>query len=445
MMKDLPPQVVFVLNRLRSLADSYLVGGCVRDHLLGRVPKDYDIATALLPDQVKPLFPKVIPTGERYGTVAVLVAGMSIEVTTFRADGNYSDGRRPDSVTFGKTIEEDLARRDFTINAMAWAPETGLIDPFGGLDDLHAEVIRAVGDPLERFREDALRMLRAIRFAVTLRFSLLPGLGGSIFQQAAMLENVSAERIRDELNKILLSPEPVRGINLLFKTDLLRQFLPELFRCYCFEQFNDHHTFDVFDHTLATLENTPAVLHLRLAALLHDIAKPETFTLVDGTGHFYGHEDKGAEMTKVILERLKYDRATIDKVTLLVKEHMFPDNMGTKATRRFIARVGAEHIPDLLELRLADLKGSGRPYDDSHVDRIRTILAEMETQGIAHPQSDLAVNGHDVMEALKIGPGPLVGKTLRYLQDKILENPALNNRESLLALMQMAGRIAEAD
>lgn len=434
---DLPGPVQSVVKTITDAGyQAYLVGGCVRDLLLGREPKDYDVATSALPEQVAALFPKVIPTGIQYGTVTVLHGDMSIEVTTFRGDGNYSDGRRPDSVKFARTIEEDLGRRDFTVNAMAFGLERGLIDPFGGHFDLKEKTITAVGDPLARFTEDALRMLRAIRFTATLGFELAPGLAGSIYSRSFMLENVAQERIREELNRILLSPAPERGLRLLSKTGLLEQFLPELQRCCGFDQRNPHHAFDVFTHTAHVVYEIPPALPLRLAGLLHDIGKPGTFTQMDGVGHFYGHDDLGAQMARTILERLKYDRETIGRVVHLVQHHMFADNMTTKGIRRWIARVGADTVPDLLELRLADMKGSGTPHDTSHVERIRAVLEEMQAEGVAEPVSALAVNGHDVMETLGIKPGPEVGLTLKRLTEHIVDFPELNHRATLLGILR---------
>lgn len=440
MIENLPPQVAFVLNHLNSLTDAYLVGGCVRDHLLGRTPKDYDIATKALPGHVRRIFAKVIPTGERYGTVTVMVDDTAIEVTTYRTDGNYSDGRRPDVVTFGTSIEEDLSRRDFTVNAMAWSPVRGLVDPFGGLTDLQTGLIRAVGNPAERFQEDALRMLRAIRFATVLGRGFILDLhtGHQIQQNAPLIRNVSPERIREELNRILLSRNSHMGLTWLWAMGLLPEFMPELAKCRSFDQHNPHHFYDVFEHIKRVVEAVPQVLHLRLAALLHDIAKPETFTMgEDGIGHFYGHDERGAQMAQDILERLKYDRATIDRVVHLVREHMFPDNMGAKAIRRFIARVGADHIPDLLQLRLADIAGSGTEHDTSHVQLIRTILEDMQEQGVADPTTALTVNGRDVMEVLGIGPGPRVGEVLRDLVEKITDQPELNHRWVLLEILDL--------
>lgn len=439
--EDLPAGVLAVCHALQT-ADhqAYLVGGCVRDHLLGQTPKDYDIATSAKPEEVIPLFSKVIPTGIRYGTVTVLAADMPIEVTTYRTDGNYSDGRRPDVVTFGTSIQDDLARRDFTINAMAFDLRMGIVDPFGGRRDLEEGAIRAVGNPDDRFREDALRMLRAIRLACQLKMQPTQGTLKAIERCALYAQNVSMERIREEMNKILLCDgnDGVWGIGMLSITKLMPHFLPELERCYGFDQQNPHHRKDVFNHTLAVVSAIPPVLHLRLAALLHDIAKPATFTLDEnGVGHFYGHEDLGAAMACDILERLKYDRDIIDKVVHLMQHHMFASDMSFKGIRRFIARVGAEHIPDLLELRLADMKGSGTPHDDYHVTLIRTVLAEMQEQGVADPKVALAVNGNDVMEVFGISPGPRVGEVLRDLTAKITDYPDLNHRSVLLEILRI--------
>lgn len=433
----IPKPVMSVLVHLLDAGhDAYLAGGCIRDHLLGKEPKDYDIATDCLPTDVLATFSgagyKVIPTGIQYGTITVVSGGMPVEVTTFRADGNYSDGRRPDVVTFSKSIEEDLARRDFTMNAIAWSLDTGLVDPFGGRHDLLDGFVRAVGNPDNRFKEDALRMLRAIRFTTVLDFVIHKGTFDAIFRNAQLLYAVSHERTRDELNKILLSSNPGRGLAYLHVTSLLTAFLPELVACYGFDQHNPNHRKSVFDHILAVVDGVTPVLHMRLAALLHDIAKPKTFIAgEDGVGHFYGHEDEGAIMATTILRRLKYDCATIDKVTFLVKEHMFPATMGRKGIRRFVARAG-EHLEDLLTLRAADAAAGKTPSDVGYLDTIRQVAADMQIEGVRNPEQDLAINGHDIMDALEIKPGPEVGMLLNRMRDLIVDNPEMNDRQQLL-------------
>ncbi|MFO7173052.1 MAG: CCA tRNA nucleotidyltransferase [Bacillota bacterium] len=426
---------------LRGLADfeAYLVGGCVRDALLGRPPKDWDVVTSARPEEVMDRFDAVIPVGLRFGTVTVLAGDLPVEVTTFRRGGEPV--ARPQAAAVSPGLLADLSGRDFTVNAMAWSPAAGLVDPFGGRADLERRILRAVGDPVARFREDPLRMLRAIRFAATLGFAIHPDTWAAIRSCAAWIARVAVERVRDELNRILLSDRPAQGMTLLADSGLLRLILPELEACRGFDQRNPHHHRDVFGHTLEVLDQVPAALHLRLAALLHDVGKPHTFTLDEqGVGHFYGHEKKGAELTAAILRRLRYSRELVARVVHLVRHHMVPLQMGPRGRRRWVARVGAEHVEDLLALRWADLGGRVRDDELASLEALRQTLQEMQQAGVANPAAALAVSGRDVMEALGIGPGPQVGKVLRRLREIIAEDPSLNRREVLLSLVREIAR-----
>lgn len=434
----IPKTVGKILDTLHTSGEqAYLVGGCVRDMLLKRTPKDYDIATSATPDKVLALFTRAIPTGVKYGTVAVPTRVGLVEVTTFRSDGAYTDGRRPDTVVFGTTLVEDLARRDFTINAMAY-DGVSLVDPFGGQEDLQDGIISCVGVPEERFREDALRMLRAVRLCVTRNFWLDAAVYVAVTTCAPLLANVSSERIRDEFNQIIqYGKGDVLGLHLLSLSGLLTQFLPELVACHGFDQKNPHHRKNVFWHTMSVFTHTPPRLELRLAALLHDIAKPTTFTLdANGVGHFYGHEDVGAVMADAILQRMKYSNEVREKVVLLVREHMFSDNMGKKAMRRFVVRLGEDNVRDLILFRKADVLGSGVPHNMEYLDELEATMEEMRLAHVIDPAASLAINGHDVMQALGIGPGPQVGRILTNLREAILDDPELNERGKLLQTLE---------
>ena len=438
----IPAQVRWVLRRLRRAGHAaYLVGGCVRDLLLGRPPGDWDVTTSAEPAVVQRTFPRTRPTGIQHGTVTVLAGNRPVEVTTFRTEGGYSDRRRPDWVRFTPSLEEDLARRDFTINAMALDADGRLVDPFGGLQDLTAGVVRAVGDPEERFREDALRMLRAIRFAAQLEFILDPATLGAIARHAALLDHVSRERIRDEFSKLLLAPHPADALRLLKSTGLLERFLPELLEGDGVAQ-NVHHAYTVFDHNIRACQEAPPALHLRLAALLHDIAKPRCLSIDErGERHFYHHEVVGAQMADEILRRLRYDNATRRRVVHLVRHHLalhhYPD-MTDAAVRRLIRRIGLEHLEDLIKLRIADRRASGTKRTALSrgarllLQRIEKVLQEDAAFGL----KDLAVDGYDVMRVLQIEPGPLVGKILKALLEAVLDDPSLNEPATLERLMK---------
>lgn len=436
----IPAQVQWVLKRLRNAKfDAFLVGGCVRDLLLGRPPGDWDIATAATPEQVQAIFPRTRPTGIAHGTVTVLAGNRPLEVTTFRIEGEYSDHRRPDWVRFTTALEADLSRRDFTINAMALDVDGRVVDPFNGMADLIDGIVRAVGNPDQRFLEDALRMLRAIRFAAQLEFEIEAETLAAISRHAESLIHVSKERIRDEFNKLILAPKPRRALNLLKSTGLLAQFLPELLEGAGVEQ-NVHHAFTVWDHNVRACEEAPPVLHLRLAALLHDVAKPRCLSVdKHGQRHFYHHEVVGAQMANDILRRLRYDNDTRRRVVHLIRHHLalhhYPD-MTDAAVRRLIRRIGLENLEDLILLRIADRRASGTKRTPLSrgatllLKRIEKVLQEDAAFGL----KDLAINGHDVMETLNIPPGPMVGKILSELLEMVLEEPSLNDPDKLKKL-----------
>jgi putative nucleotidyltransferase with HDIG domain len=417
----------------------YLVGGAVRDILLGRSHTDFDVATDALPDQVTKLFRRVIPTGIKHGTVTVLYKGTTFEVTTFRTETGYSDGRRPDSVRFAPTIFDDLSRRDFTINAMAYDLLTDvMVDPHEGRRDLSAKLIRAIGDPAARFREDGLRPLRACRFSAQLSFSVDKATLAAIPGALDVLAMVSAERVRDEILNTLESPLPSMGFFLMRDTGILRVILPELLEGAGIEQ-GSLHCYDVFTHSLYACDAAPsASLVLRLAALLHDVGKPRTRNVEpDGHPTFYSHEKVSAGMAEEILVRLKLPTAVIRDVTHLIAHHMFnyQEEWSDAAVRRLVARVGEQTIDNLISLRRADQIGmcleNSAVFPQGLADfaaRIRSVLQS----GRALTVRQLAVNGNDLMEALGIPAGPNVGVILNELLQAVLDDPTLNQRAALL-------------
>jgi tRNA nucleotidyltransferase (CCA-adding enzyme) len=417
----------------------YLVGGAVRDFLIGREAGDFDVATDARPEEVARVYRRVIPTGVRHGTVTVLWKGRGIEVTTFRTEADYGDGRHPDSVSYAATIEEDLSRRDFTMNAMAFDLISGaLVDPYGGRGDLAASLIRAVGDPLERFREDGLRPLRAIRFSAQLGFSIEALTLAAIRPSLDRLAMVSAERARDELQKILLSHKPSRALLLMESTGALGLLLPELAACRGVEQ-KGMHVFDVLDHLLACVDAIAPDITLRLAALLHDVGKPAA--KAEGPGGeptFHRHEAISAEMAEAILRRLRFPNAVIDGVSHLVRNHMFAydESWSDAAVRRFIARVGIDSMDALLDLRVADGTAIiGRPVDPRGLeplrDRVRAALEAKEAFGLA----DLAVKGGD-LASIGVPPGRGMGAMLKELLETVMDDPALNERGRLLEIAE---------
>lgn len=431
--------------------EAYLVGGAVRDMIRGREASDWDVATDARPEQVTGMFRRVIPTGIAHGTVTVLFMGHSIEVTTYRTEGDYSDGRRPDSVDFAATIEEDLSRRDFTMNAIAVSLEDGhLVDPFGGQEDIKKKIIRTVGAAQDRFSEDGLRPIRAIRFASQLGFAITVETLAAIPACLEKTASVSVERFREEFVKILRSPEPSRGLELLEGTGILQIFIPELAACKDVEQADcrGFHQFDVMHHLFYACDGAPAQKELvRLAALLHDIGKPKakrSGSLPDGrpTITFYNHEKYSEELSQNLMTRLKFSKAETAAVCHLVKNHMFhyESNWTDAAVRRFLFRVTPEALEDLFDLRMADVYGMTRtppalkegPWSANLLelkDRIRQVSSQQRVLGL----KDLAVNGRDLMQA-GIPAGKHLGAILGELLETVLDDPAQNNREQLLTI-----------
>jgi putative nucleotidyltransferase with HDIG domain len=428
----------------------YLAGGAVRDMVMGKSAADYDLATDARPEELMRMFRSVIPTGIRHGTVTVRFKGTAFEVTTFRTDGVYRDGRRPESVSFAASIEDDLSRRDFTMNAMALSlPNGALVDPFGGRADIERRRIRCVGESAARFAEDGLRPLRAVRFCARLGFTLDDALLAAIPAALPVTAKVSAERVRDELDKILACRAPLAALRAMEHSGLLALILPELAACRGVEQ-RGLHAFDVLDHSLYALEYacehdfSPAV---RLAALLHDIGKvscaawrADTGRQPDGVWTFYNHEKVSARMCGEVLRRLRYPNSVVDEVTHLVEAHMFHYEAAWNdaAVRRFIARVGEDCLDALFRLRRADVYGFRREAPpDTLLLPFQEHIAAVRSAAHAFSLKDLAVNGND-LQALGIPGGREIGRILRVLLDAVLTDPSLNSREALLALARDA-------
>lgn len=436
-MLKMPKGVINIIEVLRRNGfAAYVVGGSIRDILLGMPVYDWDITTDASPKQVTSLFDKVVPTGIKYGTVTVLLKDGDFEVTTFRCDEKYSDGRHPDKISFTKDIKEDLARRDFTVNAIAYDPvEDKLIDPFGGRQDLEKKIIRAVGEPLERFKEDGLRALRACRFAAKLEFSIEDATLRAISKTLRIFKKVAAERVRDEIMKMMLSERPSLGFEYMRKTGLLKIILPELEKCVGVEQPKAFHVHDVYYHSIYACDAAPKELPLvRIAALLHDISKPackkgETF---------YDHDNAGAVAAGKIMKRLKFGNDDTKEVVNLIKNHMFnyTQEWSDSAVRRFIKRVGPENLEDLFILRISDMKAMEKEIDPGYLKELKTRVKKVIEEENALNISDLKVNGMDVMKTLKIKESPKVGKILDSLLEKVLDDPVLNKRDSLLKIIR---------
>jgi putative nucleotidyltransferase with HDIG domain len=440
-----------VPRTVRDFADSFraagfqchLVGGAVRDILMGRAHSDFDIATDALPAQVTSMFRRVIPTGIRHGTVTVLFKGTTFEVTTFRTEADYSDGRRPDAVAFAPSIFDDLARRDFTINAMAYdLLSNRLNDPHNGEGDLGRGLIRAIGDPAERFREDGLRPLRACRIAAQLSFTIERSTRDAIPGALDTLARVSAERVRDELTKTFQAPLPSTGLFLMRDTGILGVILPELLEGVGVGQ-GSLHCYDVFTHSLYACDAAPAEsLVLRMAALFHDIGKPRTRGVgPEGSPTFYEHERISAGMAEQILLRLKLPNAVVKDVVHLVAHHMFnyQEDWSDAAVRRLIARVGEGKVKDMIALRRADQIGMCRENARAFPEGLANFAARVSTvldKGRAFTLREMAADGDDIMSRLGLPPGPRVGIILEELLQAVLDDPSLNEKEKLLQIAE---------
>lgn len=445
-----PKEAMMVLAVLQNAEfEAFLVGGCVRDLIMGNKPKDFDITTNATPEQIIALFPKTFYENT-YGTVGVVTCGEDlgtvcsdetlkiIEVTPYRLETTYSDNRHPDEVMWSKDLMDDLKRRDFTCNAMAYNPITGeLVDPYKGQDDIKDKVIRAVGAPDQRFNEDALRLMRAVRFVCQLDFDLDSVTRESIERNAHLLNNISRERVRDEFIKLVMTDFPMRGLILMKETGLLRHVVPELERGIGVIQ-NQAHMFDVWEHNLRTLQHAADKkwpLHVRLSAIFHDISKPETkrFSKEKNVITFYGHDVVGGRVTREIMERLKFPKELTDRVSMFVRWHMFfsdTEQISISAVRRLITNVGKENIWDLIDLRICDRVGTGRPKEEPY--RLRMYQSMVE-QALKDPISlkMLKTDGKRIMDVTQETPGPKIGYVLHALFDEVLENPEKNTEEYL--------------
>ena len=440
----IPEEVSHVTKALKDAGfEAYLIGGCVRDLFIGRKPKDWDITTNATPEEIIPLFSKTFYENN-FGTVGVVNEEASqetlkiIEITPYRVESSYSDHRRPDSVKFSKNILDDLKRRDFTINAIAYDVEEGeIVDPFAGVADLSKGIIKTVGEAKERFFEDGLRILRAVRFHVELGFPLDQETEKSIFENNHILKEVSKERIRDEFVKIIMSPSPMDGLLLLKKLGLLTYIIPELEESIGVEQ-NKAHSYDVWTHLLKTAQHSADKqypLHVRLSALLHDVSKRRArrWDNKSKIWTFYGHEVVGSRVTKKIMEDLRFSRETIDKVVNLVRWHMFfsdTEKITHSAVRRLVANVGKENIWDLINMRGCDRIGTGRPKENPYrLRKYKSMIEEVMRDPISVKM--LKIDGQKIMEILKIPPGPKIGQMLNALLEEVLEDPTLNTEEYL--------------
>jgi tRNA nucleotidyltransferase (CCA-adding enzyme) len=435
-MPTIPTEVRGLLDDLWGAGHAaYVVGGSLRDVLLGRPAHDWDLATDARPPRVQELFPGAVYENQ-FGTVAVRRGDTVYEITTFRVDHDYADFRRPHRVEFGDSVELDLGRRDFTVNALAWGAQpdadAGWVDPFGGRSDIDRRQLRAVGKPDDRFTEDALRIIRAVRLAATLEFEIEAETLAAIERHASLVQHLSGERIAAELDKLLGAPRPSVGLRLMAETGILEHVSPELASQRGIAQ-NKIPGEDLWEHTLRSVDAVPADRPtVRLAALLHDIGKPATAA----DGHFYGHERMGAELAEVLLTRLHYPRSVVERVEDLVRQHMFlyePEWTDT-AIRRFIAKVRVPLLDDLFELRRADNLGSGRPPEASGLDELRGRIESQLQARVALDRSGLAIDGGDLIRELGLEEGPRIGAILDALLERVMSDPALNDRASLLLI-----------
>lgn len=430
-----PAAAKTILRHLSEHHSAYFVGGCVRDALLGHEPHDWDITTSAPPNQVKACLSgyRILDTGLKHGTVTVLVDGESYEVTTFRTEGAYSDHRHPDSVTFASSVEDDLARRDFTMNAIAMNANGSLVDLYGGREDIERGVIRCVGDPDERFREDPLRILRAIRFASQLGFFPTPDTTDSMMHNRHLLASISAERIQSEFSKILLGQRAYRALMVYRK--IIAEFIPEIRACFDFQQKNVSHCYDVYEHILFSVNETPANLVLRLTMFFHDIGKPVCYVEDEfGNGHFHGHAAVSANIAKERLRALRYDNATVDTVTQLVTIHDVEFTPSTTFVKRMLNKIGEEQFRRLLKVRKADILAQSDINKVARLDKVENTRAVFERVMMSQQASqlkDLAVSGHDLL-ALGIPEGPEIGRILHTLLDAVIADQLPNERGSLL-------------
>ena len=431
----LPEKVNRIINTIMAAGfEAYAVGGCVRDSILGRTPDDWDITTSAKPQDIKKLFKRTIDTGIEHGTVTVMLDKEGFEVTTYRIDGEYEDSRHPKEVTFTSNLREDLKRRDFTINAMAYNDEVGLVDIFEGISDIEKKIIRCVGDAKERFTEDALRMMRAVRFSAQLGYSIDEGTKEAIKELAPTLKKISAERVQVELVKLVTSNNP-DYLKIAYETKITAIVLPEFDRCMETEQKNPHHMYNVGEHTLWSMKYVEKDKVLRLAMLFHDMGKPGAITMDDkGIHHFHGHNELSSHIAKDVLRRLRFDNDTIHKVERLVYFHDYRPALTDKSVRKFVAKIGKDLFPLYILVQTADVKAQSDYKKEEKLHNIETVNNIF--QGILEREEclclkDLAVTGKDLID-LGIKPGKEIGEILNRFLEMVLENPGLNEKEILL-------------
>lgn len=430
---NLPEDVRTCLDTLENAGyPTYAVGGCVRDAVLGLTPHDYDLCTAALPEQMKQLFAhrELVLAGEKHGTIGVVTPDGVVEITTFRTEGGYEDSRHPGWVRFVDDIEGDLARRDFTVNAMAYSPTRGFADPFGGRADLQSRILRAVGDPESRFREDALRILRGVRFSVRFGLTPDPATENAMISLVPLMDNLARERVFEELCGIL---PLLQFDDLLHFAPILGGAIPELVPTVSFNQRSPHHAYDLYTHTAHVTARVSPDLSLRWAALLHDIGKVPTFAQDEtGRGHFYGHAKESARMADAILHRLKAPTVLRERVVLLIAQHMTPLEPDRKLLRRRLSQYGAEAVWQLLQLQRADFESKGVGEQTDRFDHIAHLLTQLLEEDTCLTVRDLAIDGRDLM-ALGIPAGPQIGKILNTLLDQVLDETLPNEHNALLA------------
>ncbi len=436
----LPRKVEDIIDRIQAAGhEAYVVGGCVRDSVLGKEPDDWDITTSAKPEEIKKLFDRTIDTGIQHGTVTVMLGKEGFEVTTYRIDGKYEDSRHPKDVTFTINLKEDLRRRDFTINAMAYNPKDGLIDLYEGMQDIERGLIRCVGDAKERFTEDALRMMRAVRFSAQLGYTIEEKTKAAVRELAPSIRNISAERIQTELVKLMVSAHP-DYLRTAYETGITGQILPEFDVCMKTEQNNPHHCYSVGEHILHTLSYVEANKALRLAMLLHDIGKPSTLTVdEEGITHNHGHADAGEKMAAAILKRLKFDNDTIDKVRRLVRYHDLKIENNAKSVRRAVNYIGEDIFPLLFSVKYADIMAQSaylREEKLSELEKLKSVYDRVIAEKDCLSLKDLAVTGSDLI-AVGMKPGREIGLTLHKLLEVVLEEPEHNHKDYLLSLLPL--------
>ena len=430
----LPEKAALLISQLESHGhEAFIVGGCVRDGLLGRAPNDWDICTSASPEEMKRCFSnfRVIETGLKHGTLTVLAEGEPFEITTYRIGGEYSDSRHPDQV-FTSDLREDLSRRDFTINAMAWHPQTGLVDPFGGARDLKRGSIRCVGKPEKRFREDALRIMRAVRFAGQLGFRVDAETDQALYQCCPLLDKIAAERTRMELDKLLCGAAAEKALRDY--REIIAHFIPEIRPMFGLDQKNRHHIYTVWEHTKRAVSPIPDQPVLRLCAFFHDIGKPGSMTVdEDGCGHFYQHEILSEELTEQAMKRLKYDNDTRETVLAVIRSHSVVFRPDSKQARRLLGKLGEERLRLLIEMELADVKSQNPLYREERVaniaafrEKMEEVLAEEQCFSLRH----LAINGRDLL-CLGIPQGPEIGRILNVLLEQVVEETLPNEPDAL--------------